>query len=444
MHLRRDRGRDRGRDDEPGIDNGEGADGVRPGLIGRVILRATRPLRHAWRSSDPLQTFGLVQFASVAGDTFVTVALFNSVFFDVPDVGDARIKVAVYLLLTMAPLAVAGIVLVPLLDRAGPRRLIAFVAAAARVGLAFALATRMDTTWIFPLAFGLLVCTKIHSITKNGLTLSYAGTSDLVQANARLARWGVVAAVLMAPLAAGAVKFFGGQTAMFAASAVFAITCLLVLRLPHPHVPIRSTEVTKLGRIPELTVAAAGVVGLRMAIGFLIFMLAFSIKDSDAPPYWAALLAAVATIGLYLGDFLAPKLPRRIREEGLVLASMVAAGAAGLLAYGFFSLWVLAIFCFITGMAGEFGRLSLQSLAQKFVPEYAHGRVFVRYEVLFQLAWVAGAAIPALFAIDFREGVLIMGAFYLFVAIMFVLRPMVARREKLAPPFDQEQLPPGR
>jgi hypothetical protein len=65
---------------------------------------------------------------------------------------------------------------------------------------------------------------------------------------------------------------------------------------------------------------------------------------------------------------------------------------------------------------------------QRAVPEWAHGRVFARYEVLFQLAWVAGAFIPALLPINFRLGILMMGAFYLFVAATWMVRPMAAQR----------------
>ncbi len=38
--------------------------------------------------------------------------------------------------------------------------------------------------------------------------------------------------------------------------------------------------------------------------------------------------------------------------------------------------------------------------------------MFVRYEVVFQLAWVAGAFVPALLPIDFRLGILILAALY--------------------------------
>jgi hypothetical protein len=60
---------------------------------------------------------------------------------------------------------------------------------------------------------------------------------------------------------------------------------------------------------------------------------------------------------------------------------------------------------------------------QQRAPGGAHGRVFVRYEVLFQIAWVAGAFLPAMLPIAFRPGVLFLAAFYLTVGFVFLARP---------------------
>ena len=49
---------------------------------------------------------------------------------------------------------------------------------------------------------------------------------------------------------------------------------------------------------------------------------------------------------------------------------------------------------------------------QRHAPAGALGRVFVRYEVLFQLAWVVGAFVPVLLPIAFRHGILVLAAFY--------------------------------
>ena len=85
---------------------------------------------------------------------------------------------AAYLALTMAPLAVAGPLLVPLLDRAGPRRVISLAAALGRAVVCLVAAPRFDTVLLFPAAFLLLVLSKVHAITKNGLAVAYAGPNE--------------------------------------------------------------------------------------------------------------------------------------------------------------------------------------------------------------------------------------------------------------------------
>src|SRR5207245_11509876 len=56
-----------------------------------------------------------------AGDMMITIALASTVFFSVPT-GQARGRVALYLLVTMAPFAVLAPVIGPLLDRLGHGR----------------------------------------------------------------------------------------------------------------------------------------------------------------------------------------------------------------------------------------------------------------------------------------------------------------------------------
>ena len=75
----------------------------------------------------------------------------------------------------MLPLAVAGPLLVVPLDRVGPRRAISFLAAIVRAGIAFYVAGRLDTVALYPAALAILVAARVHGITKNGLTMAYAG-----------------------------------------------------------------------------------------------------------------------------------------------------------------------------------------------------------------------------------------------------------------------------
>jgi len=410
--------------------------------VSSLARGAVHPFVRMWRSSDPIDSYALNHFTSVAGDAMLAIALADSVFFSLP-VGEAKLRVAAYLALTMVPLALAGPLLVPLLDRAGPRRLLAFGSAAGRAAIAIYAAPRFSTLVLFPAALALLVLSKVHGITKNGLTIAYAGRGDgLMQANARLGRIGAVGAILAAPIAFAAIMLGDSTAALYAAAVVYAGSALLTLRLPHPGTPParqRRREVAPRGAVPELAVPAVGAVGMRAASGFLLFLLAFSLRDDGAPVYWFAVLAGAGVIGTFVADVVAPRVPRTTREEAVVIASVSAACIGAVLAFELFGLGLLTIFTFVAGAATEFGRLAFQSLMQRYAPPGAQGRVFVRYEAMFQLAWVAGAFAPALLPIDFRTGILMLAGFYAVLGVGTVLRARGrarddARRPPMPPP----------
>ena len=391
------------------------------------------PLQRMWRSPDPLDTYGLCYLTSVAGDALLAVALADSVFFSIP-VGQAKLRVAAYLALTMVPLALAGPLLVPLLDRAGPRRAISLAAAAGRAAVAIYAAPRFGTLVLFPGALLLLVLSKINAITKNGLTAAYASSHDgLMRANARLGRIAAAGAVIAAPFGYLFLKIWGAAGPIYLAATMYALSALLNLRLPHPGAKGAAREVGPRGRIPELGLPAVGAVGLRAASGFLLFLLAFSLREGGAPTYWFAVLAAGSVVGGFLADMVAPRVPTATREEAVVIASVSASCVGALLAFELFGLPLLTVFALLAGAATEFGRLAFQALMQKHAPPGAQGRVFVRYEVFFQLAWVAGAFVPALLPIAFRTGILILAAFYGLLAGMSVWRAHQRRARPSGP-----------
>jgi hypothetical protein len=407
----------------------------RPARSAILLDWATGPVRRMWHSHVPLEAYALVQLASAAGDAVVAIALADSVFFSVP-VGQAKVKVALYLLLTMAPLAVAAPALVPLLDRWGHLRTIAFAAAAGRAAVAIYAAPRFDSLLLFPLAFVLLVLSKVNGVTKNGLTMAYAPRGEgLVVANARLSRLNVIGGLLVVGPGVALLKLGGAEPVVNLAAAAYVVTMLLTLRLHPPKAGRVGGEVTNLGAIPGLTVAAAGTAALKAGGGFLFFLLAFALRGGRQPAYWFGVLAIAAAAGGFLGDVVAPRLSRFLREEAAVFTSLLAAGVVALFATAAFQLAILALFAGFAGMATEFGRLSFQSLMQRLAPDGAHGRVFVRYDMAFQLAWVAGAFVPAVFSFSFRTGVGIMAVFYLVLGVAYSTRPVLFRRlfERPAP-----------
>jgi MFS family permease len=137
-----------------------------------------RPLRKPGRphlGTTPFSRLALVHVLSTAGDTLVTMALADSVFFSISP-GAARDRVALYLLLTMAPFAVVAPVLGPMLDkkRSG-RRLMVIAAAAGRAVVCLFMAGHLDGLLLFPEAFAVLVCSKAHLVTKSALVPGTVG-----------------------------------------------------------------------------------------------------------------------------------------------------------------------------------------------------------------------------------------------------------------------------
>ena len=411
------------------------------GLAG-LVEAAAWPFRRLWRSQDPIDSYALVHLGSAAADALVVIALADSIFFSIP-VGEAEGRVAAYLLLTMAPLALAGPLLVPVLDRAGPRRAISVASAAGRAFLALYLAPRTGTSLLFPALFLLLVLSRVHAITKNGLVLAYAGSEEgLVRANARLGRFTALGAALAALFGFALLKVGGPGAPIYLASAVYAATALLNLRLPQPRIPRTGTgTVAARGRVPSLAAPAFGAIALRTASGFLLFLLAFALRRDGEPTYWFGVVVGAGLAGALLADLIAPRVRERLREDIVVLASLLGAGLAAFGAFQAFTLPVLAAFGFVAGTATELGRLAFQSLMQREAPAGALGRVFVRYEVMFQLAWVIGALLPAVLPIDFRLGVLLLGAFYIVVGISYLLWPQIERRRWAARTRPSEEGP---
>jgi hypothetical protein len=185
---------------------------------------------------------------------------------------------------------------------------------------------------------------------------------------------------------------------------------------------------------------------MRAASGFLLFLLAFALRRGGEPLWWFGVLAASSLVGGLVADLVAPRLPTETREEGVVIACVSAAAIGALLAFEVFGLPLLIVYAFVAGGTTELGRLAFQSLMQRAAPEGAMGRVFVRYEVVFQLAWVVGAFLPALIPITFRAGILLLAAFYLTLALVYVLRARrrAVRRARERRPGDGDVPPmPG-
>jgi len=325
----------------------------------------------------------------------VAVGLAGSLFFSIsPDA--ARTRVALYLVLTMAPFAVVAPLLGPLVDRQrGGRRHMVVGSLALRCVLCLLMADHLDGLLLFPLAFATLVLGKAYGVARAALVpVLVNDESELVQGNAKLTLISGLAG-FVASVPGVIVLQIGAPGVLLLAAAVFGGGAVIALQIPsvRASAPRTSEEKAEL-RGAGVLLAASAMAVLRGTVGFLSFLLAFSLRAEGAPAWWFGVILGTSAVGALVGAALAPPLRRWVREERMLLGSLIAVSVAGVLAIQMGGRPAATMFGGIVGVAASTGRLCFDAIVQRDAPEADHARSFARFETRFQLAWVIGAFIP--------------------------------------------------
>src|SRR5215218_1072279 len=123
-----------------------------------------------------------------AGDAFVTVSLAGSLFFNVsPDA--SRQQVLLYLVVTLAPLAVLAPLVGPLVDRFGRRpQWVGVSCYVIRATCCLLLAVSLYQLSFYAYAIVLLVASRASGVVKQALVPRVSDSDRLVATNAGLAR----------------------------------------------------------------------------------------------------------------------------------------------------------------------------------------------------------------------------------------------------------------
>lgn len=367
-----------------------------------------RPPANRALEPSPFSRLAVAHALALAGDAMVTVALAGSLFFSISPTA-ARGRVALSLLLTIAPFAVVAPLLGPVIDRGrGGRRAIVVAAAAARAVVCIWMAAVVDSLLLFPAAFCLLVLSKTHAVAKSSLVAPTVGHDELlVEANAKLALTGVVAGLVASGPAVAILRLTDAAWVLRVAAVVYVVTAVAALRLrstridePTRHEPGGTGELND----PAIRLAATATVMLRATVGFLTFLIAFAFRRANAPSWWFGVVLAASMLGSFLGAVAAPRIRRRVVEERMVAGALVLIAVGAVLAGWVHGRAGAALLAGVVGLAANAGKLGFDSLVQRDAPDAAQGRAFARYEAEFQLAWVAGALLPVALHIPDRVG----------------------------------------
>ncbi len=140
---------------------------------------ARQALHDLFDQREPFGRLALVQVLMLAGDTLVTISLAGSLFFSISPHA-AKDRVFLYLVLTIAPFAVVSPLLGPLIDKSrGARRAMVVFSALGRAALCALMASHTNDLLLFPLAFFVLVLSKLYLVTRGALVpeMVAAGTA---------------------------------------------------------------------------------------------------------------------------------------------------------------------------------------------------------------------------------------------------------------------------
>lgn len=354
-----------------------------------------------------------------AGDVMITVALASTVFFSVPT-DEARGRVALYLAITMAPFTLLAPVIGPLLDRLPHGRRAAMAGAMlARAFLALLLSGAVVTGGIelYPAALGVLVSSKAYGVVRSAVVprLLPPGFS-LVKANSRVTLGGLLATGVAAPIGAG-LQALGPRYPLYGAFVIFIAGMFLSFSLPPKVDSAKGEDKALLAADPEhlhgphlkkvkrpglrtvgtaVTHALAANASLRCLSGFLIFFLAFLMREHPLAGASAAASLAIVGISAGVGNALGTAVGAWLKSRApeIIIVTVVAfVLAAAITAAVFFGAVVVACLAAVAGFAQALAKLSLDALIQRDVPELVRTSAFARSETILQMAWVIGGGI---------------------------------------------------
>jgi predicted MFS family arabinose efflux permease len=400
------------------------------------MLVAVEPPGHTEQEESlfpwpPFARMMLAQAAHAAGDALVAVALAGTLFFSVPT-GQARGHVGLYLLLTMTPFALLSPVVGPILDRwRGSYRLAIFIAMIGRGVLAFLMASRTKGVGLYPLAFGSLVLSRTHGISRGALVPDILPPGrTLVSVNARLSIVSVAAGTLFALPGAGLQKLFGSGTTLRFAGLVYIAGAVIAAGLTTPgrskrRPPTQQKHSHKL-LAPRLLAGGIATAWSRAALGFVVFLLAFTLRGAGEGVKSFGLVLAAAGAGSFVGSLVVARGRAALRETAILLGSLVAIAAVSFTLASRFNLRTAVIVAAVTGIGTTAARLSFDALVQKDAPEEVRARTFARYETIFQLCWVAGAGIATAIHFNGEDGLRVVGALCV-AGVVFAVRSVMVR-----------------
>ncbi|WP_091617524.1 MFS transporter [Amycolatopsis saalfeldensis] len=386
-------------------------------LSGQAIGMFQRATKADGADKSGLTSLMYAVMLNYASDAAMAIALANTLFFAATS-GESKGKVALYLLITIAPFALVAPVIGPALDKIQHGRRLAMCVASIGQGLmAVVMALHFDDWLLYPAALGMMVLSKSFTVLKAAITPRVVPPEiTLSKTNARITVFGLVAAGVFGALASGVNGLWGASGALWFTAMICVAAAVQSMRIPS-WVEVTEGEVpTSLSARPEpkarkqrqpmgrhIVVALWANGSVRVLTGFLMMFAAFAVKQQTEgtghSPFMQLLLLGIIGAAAGAGGFIGNALGSRLHfgsPDQVVVLCVAACVVTTLVATLLPGLATAAIVGLVGSTASALAKISLDAVIQEDLPEQSRASAFGRSETVLQLAWCFGGAVGLL------------------------------------------------
>jgi len=421
-------------------------------------MEFARSLQQLWRHRY-FRRLLAVRVAIQSCDGVLQVALASYVLFSPERQPDAA-SIAVVLAITLLPFSILGPFTAVVIDRVS-RRQVLIVCNLARavltVGLAVLVATGLRTPGMEILLYGgVLVAMSLNRFLLAALSASLPHTIDAGEymvANSVVPTVGPAGLLIGVGVATGLRLILGQVMPDYRANAIlfivaavgFVLSAALALLIPRRQLGPDGTATTRAREVVKALIEAlahlrsqrAAAIGLltiaahRLIYGIvtvamiLVFRNYFHRLDQvDAAIADLGLFVIITGAGFVFASVATPPLSARVGLRSTMIISLLASGVFQLLPGAIYAKVPLMVAAFLLGLTAQCIKICVDTLVQAHVADEFKGRVFVLYDMIFNVALVVAAMIAAVILPADGKSVIIliiMAVGYLLVAVAFTL-----------------------
>jgi MFS family permease len=421
-------------------------------------MEFARSLQQLWRHRY-FRRLLAVRVAIQSCDGVLQVALAGYVLFSPERQPDAT-SIAVVLAITLLPFSILGPFVGVVIDRVSRRQVLIFcniTRALVTFGLTVLVAAGLRTAGVETLIYGgVLIAMSLNRFVLAALSASLPHTIDAGEymvANSVVPTIGPAGLLIGAGVATGLRLLLGhvmpgyqADAVLFVVAAVgFAASAGLTLLIPRrqlgPDVTARTRARQVVSSLVEalahlrrqraagiglLTIAAHRLIyGIVLVAMILVFRNYFhGLGQVDAAIADLGLLVIITGTGFVSASVVTPPMSARLGLRSAMIVCLLASAVFQLVPGAIYAKVPLMVAAFLLGVTAQCIKICVDTLVQAHVADEFKGRVFVVYDIIFNLALVVAAVIAAVILPADGKSVIVlilMAVCYLLIGLGFAL-----------------------